>query len=65
VAFIDAKKTEDFMYLVTEYCNQGTIEDLIMTHNLSEEGVLSYFKQIADAFKYIRQKKILHRDVKP
>jgi serine/threonine-protein kinase ULK/ATG1 len=44
VAFIDAKKTEDFMYLVTEYCNQGTIEDLIMTHNLSEEGVLEYFR---------------------
>lgn len=30
VKFIDAKKTKDFMYLIMEFCNEGTIEDLIL-----------------------------------
>lgn len=65
VSFIDAKKNDDFMYLVTQYCNQGTIEDLVSQRQLSEEEVLSYLKQIAQGFKYIRSRKIVHRDIKP
>jgi len=30
VKFIDAKKTKDYMYLITEFCNEGTIEDLVL-----------------------------------
>ena len=53
------------MYLITEHCNEGTIEDLVSSKNLSEEGVLQYFKQILKAFKYLNSQKIIHRDVKP
>lgn len=65
VGFIDAKKNEDYMYLITEFCNQQTVEDLILDHNLAEEVVLQYIKQITEAFKYLVSKKILHRDIKP
>ncbi len=30
VKFIDARKNEDYMYLITEFCNGGTLEDLIL-----------------------------------
>ncbi|CAD8126994.1 unnamed protein product [Paramecium sonneborni] len=65
VGFIDAKKNEEFMYLVTEYCNQGALDDFILNHNLSEEDVVVFFRQIAAAFKYLVTKKIIHRDIKP
>lgn len=53
------------MYLVTEYCNQGALDDFILNHNLSEEDVIVFFRQIAEAFKYLVSKKIIHRDIKP
>lgn len=65
VTFIDSKMNDESMYLITQFCNQGTIEDLMQQKQLSEREVLQYFSQIAEGFKYIRHKKIVHRDVKP
>lgn len=30
VKFIDAKKTKDYMYLITEFCNEGSLEDHVL-----------------------------------
>ncbi|KAL4502412.1 hypothetical protein ABPG72_011999 [Tetrahymena utriculariae] len=65
VKFIDAKKTKDFMYLIMEFCNEGSIEDLIVNQKVSENEVLDYFKQICKAFSELNNKNILHGDVKP
>ncbi|KAM3139804.1 hypothetical protein pb186bvf_008046 [Paramecium bursaria] len=65
VGFIDAKKNEDYMFLVTQFCNQGTVEDWILQHNLSEEDVILQMRQIGQAFQYLTQKNIIHRDIKP
>ncbi|KAL4470319.1 hypothetical protein ABPG74_011930 [Tetrahymena malaccensis] len=40
VKFIDAKKTKDFMYLIMEFCNEGSIEDLILSQKVPENEVL-------------------------
>lgn len=53
------------MYLVTQFCNQGALDDYIRSHNFSEVDILSYFRQIAEAFKCLVQNRIVHRDVKP
>ncbi|KAL4500117.1 hypothetical protein ABPG73_011225 [Tetrahymena malaccensis] len=65
VKFIDAKKTKDFMYLIMEFCNEGSIEDLILSQKVPENEVLDYFKQICKAFRELNNKNILHGDVKP
>ena len=37
VKFIDAKKTSDAMYLIMEFCNEGSIESFINENNLAED----------------------------
>ena len=32
---------------------------------MSEMDVLSYFREIVDAFRYLRGKSMVHRDIKP
>ncbi|EGR32431.1 protein kinase domain protein [Ichthyophthirius multifiliis] len=65
VKFIDAKKTKDAMYLMLEFCNEGTLEDYINAYNLNEEQIQDLFKQICSAFKYLYDNDVLHGDVKP
>jgi len=45
VRSIDAKKTKNFMYMFMEFCNEGTLEDLIMKNNdISETDILGFFR---------------------
>jgi serine/threonine protein kinase len=55
------------MYLIMEYCNEGTLESLILNkrHEMTEEGVMKLFTQIVIALKFLQDKKIIHRDIKP
>ena len=53
------------MYLIMEFCNEGTLEELIMEKDLSETEVLNYFRQIVKAFQVLHKNRILHRDIKP
>jgi serine/threonine protein kinase len=50
-----------------EYCNEGTLESLILNkrHEMTEEGVMKLFTQIVIALKFLQDKKIIHRDIKP
>jgi serine/threonine protein kinase len=50
-----------------EYCNEGTLESLILNkrYDMSEETLMKLFTQIVIALKYLQDKKIIHRDIKP
>ena len=66
VRFIEMLKTANNMYLVYEYCDGGTLEDLLQKkHHLSEVESLKIFQQLLNAFKAIYKENILHRDLKP
>lgn len=59
-------KTANNTYLVYEFCNGGTVEDMITKrHHLSEVESLKIFKQVVNAFRSIYKENILHRDLKP
>ena len=67
----EIKYTKDHYYVVTEYCNGGSLTDCLETYRklnhgkaFPEEIVQYLMRQIVDAVQYLHNKKILHRDLK-
>lgn len=66
VRFVQMLKTSNNMYLIYEYCEHGTLEELINKKKyLSESETISIAKQMLDAFRVLSDNNILHRDIKP
>ena len=69
VKFQDVKKTKKNYYIIMEYCNGGelakALEKYMQKYSkpFPEEIVQHIMKQIISAFKYIHERKIIHRDV--
>jgi len=52
------------IYLLTEYCNKGTLESLIKQRkNLEEYEIRYYMFQVLSALQYLRKEKIVHRNL--
>ena len=66
----EVKKTKEDYYMVMEYINGGSLSNCLekykQKYNASfpEEIVQYLMRQIIDAFKYIHEKQIMHRDIK-
>jgi serine/threonine protein kinase len=63
VKFVDVLHTDNHCYLITEYCDGGTLEKYIKSNDSVEWGSIVY--QIADGCKYLASNNIVHRDLKP
>ncbi|CAD8080575.1 unnamed protein product [Paramecium primaurelia] len=65
VEYIEHFEDRDNIYIVLEYCEQGTLDELIkIKQKLTEEEAFHYFYQIAQAILYLHEKDIIHRDIK-
>ena len=76
IKVFDLKKTENYFYIITEYCNGGSLSYCLMKYiklyqkPFSEEIVQYLMRQIVDAIYYLhyfyseKKKKIIHRDLK-
>ncbi len=56
--------SDKYIYLFMEYCEEGTLSDYIKKNELSEEEVHIFMTQIKNALHYLREKNIMHRDLK-
>jgi serine/threonine-protein kinase ULK/ATG1 len=61
----DTFVTDRYIYLFMEYCNYGSLGDLIKTRNLDENDTKKIMIQMKDGLEYLRDMKIMHRDLKP
>ena len=70
VKLFDVKVKEDYIYLVMEYCNGGSLSDALNNHinkygaPFSEELVKYLMKQILSGVEYLHKHGIIHRDLK-
>ncbi len=62
------------MVYYLEYCNIGTLDDVISFNNIEskksinfnrEANTYYYMNQIKNALSYLRDNKYIHRDIKP
>lgn len=56
--------------MVMEFCQHGDLEQFFKRKSpnprkLTEMEIRFYFSQIIEAFKYLRKKNLIHRDIKP
>lgn len=53
-------------YILMEYCDQGTLSDLVRRRQrgLSEEEVQRVAYEIIQAYIYLKEHKVVHRDMK-
>jgi len=70
VKYESIKKTKKHFYLVMEFCNGGELSKALENYQekygkpFSQEIVQHLMRQIIDAFKYIHEQKVVHRDIK-
>ena len=70
VKLIEVKENAEYIYIIFEYCNGGDLQSFLDKYvkennkGLSEEIVQYIMKQLIDGFKYLHNKRIIHRDIK-
>lgn len=66
VKLYEILETVNNVYFVYEYCNQGTLDDLLTLRGyLPENEVLNILNQILHGMQSLIQLNIMHRDLKP
>jgi len=67
IKLFDFIETEEVWYVVLEYSGEGDLYELLKKkyNILEEEEAQGYISQLAQGLKYLRQKNISHRDLKP
>lgn len=59
-------ETTNNIYIVLEFCNQGTLLDLTKkTKKLPEDQATFIIFQLAQALAFLSENQIAHRDIKP
>ncbi len=63
---IEYAKDESYIYIVTEFCEGGSLFDKILKQGrFSETQCRRLIRQILSGLAYCHEKKIVHRDIKP
>lgn len=61
----DIINTMDVIYIIMEYCEGGDLSSLLIGKKFKHTYLKYYFKQILNGIEFLKNKKIIHRDMKP
>ncbi len=64
IQFRNSLITDKYIFIITEYCDGGSVKDLIQKE-LNEKEVQHIIHQLVSAMQYLDSIQILHRDIKP
>lgn len=65
--FKEISEGKEFLYIVTEFAKQGTLDQLISKHlndHLKEDEIMKYLVQLLMGLQEMHSRNILHRDLK-
>lgn len=63
---VDNGKIQGYYYIVTKYCEKGTLADLVQSEGaLLEPAAKPYFAELLDILEYLHRQKVSHMDLKP
>ena len=66
VGVFTLRHTEDYLFIVMEYVNGGTLMDLILHHEaIPWHNTLPIIQQTLNAVDYAHRQHVIHRDIKP
>ena len=65
IKYFETYEEQNFIYLVMEICDKGSLEDKIKDGPLEEKDAAGYFLQLAKALEHCHAKNLIHRDIKP
>jgi serine/threonine protein kinase len=73
VSYFDVVKKERYWYIIMEYCNIGTFDNIIKYNEKNkandnvdrEKNSRYYLSQLKDALSYLKDSGYYHRDIKP
>ena len=62
----DIYSTQNNCYIITEFCNEGDLENLLKKREkLPENEAIPIFRDVVNGFRAIAENDFLHRDLKP
>ena len=65
VRVLEAFETNNTVYYAMEFCEEGSLDELIGREGLAEGQALTFARQIGSALDYMHGERVLHLDLKP
>ena len=62
---IEALYDDTYIYIVMPYCDDGSLLSSIPGEGFPEDEAREWFQQILDNLRYLRERRICHRDLSP
>ncbi|KAI8139168.1 hypothetical protein BJV82DRAFT_673027 [Fennellomyces sp. T-0311] len=65
ITLFEILSTESAIFIVSEYCPNGELFDLLTeSGRFTEQRAQAFFRQLVDAIRYCHERNIVHRDLK-
>ncbi|CAD8150750.1 unnamed protein product [Paramecium octaurelia] len=63
--FYDVFQNNQLVYIITEYCNQGDLQQFIRKHQITEDLAIDLITHVLNGLQHCKNNYIIHRDIKP
>ena len=65
ISLITVNETANTIYLIMDFCSNGKLFEYLRGTPRTSEMILKYTNELLSGFRYLYEKNIIHRDIKP